>query len=175
MTATNSFRWSSMSYGAQLNIGTYATPCLPGWIVYRPPMRYGLSMRPMFAIQAVPELGTNPHSVFICTRTVVQVNVASYTVALILPWPLCHRGGLPHPNSPESGFQYNRWAPMSIIPIINSSFSPSTMRTVALMFFPARYIFKRYLRNTFIALLLALPSEEWVSGNLIGRLFNGIF
>ena len=110
-----------------------------------------------------------------CTGTVVQVNAASFTVALVLPWPLCHRGALPHPNSLESRFQYNRWAPMSVIPMINSSFSPSMMRTVALTSFPVTYIFIRYLPNTFMAPLFALPWAECVSGSLIGRLFSGIF
>ena len=140
-----------------------------------PPVTYRLSMRPIFAMQADPELGTKPHLVFICLGTVVQVNAASFTVALILPWPLCHRGVLPHPNSLESGFQYNWWAPMSVIPIINSSFSLSTIRTVALTSFPAMYIFMWYLPNTFMAPLFALPSAESVSGSLIGRFFNGIF
>ena len=162
MTAMNSFHGSSMSYGVQLKISTYAIPCLLGWIKYGPPpVMYGLSMRPMFAMKAVPELGTNPYSVFICTGTVVQVNVASFTVALVLPWPLCHSGALPHPNSLESGFQYNQWAPISVIPI-----SPSTMRTVALTSFPAMYMF--------MAPLLALPKAECVSGSLIGRFFSGI-
>ena len=42
-------------------------------------------MRPILVMHAVPELGTNPHSVFIWTGTVVQVNAASFTVALVLP------------------------------------------------------------------------------------------
>ena len=36
-------------------------------------------------VSDVPELGTNPHWVFIWTGTVVQVNAASFTVALVLP------------------------------------------------------------------------------------------
>ena len=132
-------------------------------------------MRPMLAIHAVPELGTRPHSVFICTGTVVHVKAASFTELLVLPWPLCHRGALPHPNSLDSGFQYNRCAPMSVIPMINSSFSLSTLRTVALTSFLATYMFMRYLPNTFIAPVFALPNAERVSGSFVGRFFNGIF
>ena len=68
-----------------MNMGTYATPCLSGSIRYGPPVTYGLSMRPILAMHAVPEPGTNPHLVFIWTGTVVQVNAASFTVALVLP------------------------------------------------------------------------------------------
>ena len=128
----------------------------------------------MLAMHAVPELGTNPHSVFIWTGTVVQVNAASFTVALVLPWPLCHRGAVPHPNCQESGFQCSFWAPMSVILIMNSSLSPSTMRTIVLTSFPATYMLIRYQPSTFMAPLFALPNADSVSGSLMGRFLNGI-
>ena len=87
----------------------------------------------------------------------------------------CHSGVLPHSNSLESGFQYNWWAPISVIPMMNSSFSPSTMRTVALTSFPAMYIFMQYLPNTIMAPLVVLPKAECVSSSLIGRFFSRIF
>ena len=59
--------------------------------------------------------------------------------------------------------------------MMNSSFSPSTMRTVALMSFPAIYMFMRYLPNTSMTPLFALPKAECVSGSLIVRFFSGIF
>ena len=64
---------------------------------------------------------------------------------------------------------------MSVIPMMKSSFSPSTMRTVTLTSFPATKTFMWYLPITFIAPLFALPNAAKVSGNFIDQFFNAFF